>query len=98
MRYLNIKFVIGLVVLLTVAGLAPASIPVARASNNYVPELPSPLCDTLQVSPENQLAFHVYARGVQIYRWDGTAWVFVAPEATLFADAGYHGQVGRSEE
>ena len=94
MRYMNIKFVIGLVVLLTVAGLAPASISVARASNNNVPDLPSPLCDTVRVSPENQLAFHVYARGVQIYRWDGTAWVFVAPVATLFADAGYHGQVG----
>src|SRR5262249_17791709 len=27
--------------------------------------------------------------GVQIYRWDGTKWVFVAPEAVLFeGDAG----------
>jgi hypothetical protein len=31
---------------------------------------------------------------VQIYRWDGTSWVFVAPEARLFADPCYEGQVG----
>ena len=47
---------------------------------------------------------------MQIYRWDGTSWVFVAPEATLFAavrpssgltrhtrssaNAEYHGDVG----
>jgi hypothetical protein len=36
----------------------------------------------------------MYARGVQIYRWNGTAWQFIAPSATLFADPGYHGQVG----
>ena len=95
MRYMNIKFVIGLVVLLTVAGLAPASISVARANdNNNMPDLPSPLCNDVQVQTGNKLAFHAYARGVQIYRWDGATWVFVAPVATLFADAGYHGQVG----
>jgi hypothetical protein len=31
---------------------------------------------------------------VQIYRWDGTRWVFVNPAADLFADAGGHGLVG----
>jgi hypothetical protein len=31
---------------------------------------------------------------VQIYRWDGTSWNFVAPEAVLFADARHHGVVG----
>jgi hypothetical protein len=29
---------------------------------------------------------------VQIYRWDGTAWVFVAPDATLYEDPDFHGQ------
>lgn len=77
------------------AYIALASIPIARASeDNRVPDLPSPLCDRLHVQPGNKVAFHVYALGVQIYRWDGTSWVFVAPEATLFADAGYHGDVG----
>ncbi|HSQ20435.1 MAG TPA: DUF3455 domain-containing protein [Blastocatellia bacterium] len=48
----------------------------------------------MRVPAGNKVAFHVYARGVQIYRWDGTTWVFVAPVATLFADANYAAQVG----
>ena len=35
-----------------------------------------------------------YATGSQIYRWDGTSWVFVEPAATLFANVDYTGQVG----
>ena len=38
--------------------------------------------------------FHAYAAGVQIYRWSGTSWVFVAPRATLHADTGDHAIVG----
>jgi Protein of unknown function (DUF3455) len=48
----------------------------------------------LQILTGDKVAFHVYALGVQIYRWNGTSWVFVAPEARLFADAEYHGEVG----
>jgi len=32
---------------------------------------------------------------VQIYRWNGTSWVFVAPEAMLFADVGLNGMGGK---
>ena len=54
------------------------------------------------VVPEgNKLIFHAYASGVQIYvvtvsPTDPNAyvWTFVAPDATLFADAGYNGAVG----
>ncbi|HXG65994.1 MAG TPA: DUF3455 domain-containing protein [Blastocatellia bacterium] len=89
------KRFIGLVVLLTAAVTAPASIPAARAGDdNRAPDLPSPTCDSVQVQPGNKVAFRVYARGVQIYRWNGATWLFVAPVATLFADAGFHGQVG----
>src|SRR6266511_3093003 len=56
--------------------------------------LPSPLCDSLHIPDGNTLSFHAYATGVQIYRWDGASWVFVAPSATLYADPGYHGKVG----
>ena len=49
---------------------------------------------SLQVPEGNKLVFHAYAEGVQIYRWNGSSWVFVAPEATLYADAGYDGVVG----
>lgn len=95
MRYLHTTRVIGLVVLLTVAGVALVSIPAARAGDDHrAPDLPSPLCDRLQVPPGHAVAFHVYALGVQIYSWNGTSWVFAAPEATLFAAANYHGEVG----
>jgi hypothetical protein len=58
------------------------------------PPLPSPMCDSLDVSATNQVSSHVYASGVQIYQWSGTNWVFIAPEAALFADSCYFGQVG----
>jgi len=73
---------------------ALASISFVRASeDNRAPDLPSPLCDRLQAQG-GRVAFHVYALGVQIYRWNGASWVFVAPAARLFADAEYHGEVG----
>lgn len=31
---------------------------------------------------------------MQVYRWSGTAWVFVEPAATLFANSRYQGEVG----
>src|SRR5437762_12520755 len=66
----------------------------SRAGDSETPSLPSPLCDSLQVPEGNSVAFHAFAIGVQIYRWDGTKWVFIAPSAKLYADPGYHGQVG----
>lgn len=52
------------------------------------------ICQRLQVEEGNKVAFHVYAEGVQIYRWNGMSWIFIAPEAVLFADKGQHGVVG----
>jgi hypothetical protein len=94
MYYRKIKFVIGLIVLLAVAGVALASVPAVRTGNNQSPDLPSPLCDTVEAPQGNRVAFHAYAIGVQIYRWNGTSWTFVEPVATLFADADYHDKVG----
>lgn len=51
-------------------------------------------CPNLHAPADQNVAFHVYAEGVQIYRWSGTSWDFVAPEALLFADAEGHGVVG----
>jgi Protein of unknown function (DUF3455) len=71
------------VTLAALAVLALASIPVARASeDNRAPDLPSPLCDRLQVQG-GRVALHVYALGVQIYRWNGTSWDFVGPSARV---------------
>jgi hypothetical protein len=95
MRSYRTKQVLALVVLLSIAGLTQASIPVPPVQSNIdPPDLPSPLCDTLQVQPGNRLAYRAFAVGVQRYRWNGTAWVFVEPVATLYADDEFHQKVG----
>jgi hypothetical protein len=92
MRYLKSKLITRLFVLLAVATFAAQS---ARADeSDRGPELPLPLCQSIQVEAGNELAFHAYALGVQVYRWNGTAWAFVGPVANLYADAGFRGQVG----
>ena len=81
----------------TIALLLLATMPSLKADpgeDNRAPELPSPACDNIQVPESNKVAFHAYAIGVQIYRWNGSAWVFVAPAAVLYANAGYDGEVG----
>lgn len=51
-------------------------------------------CGNLQVPEGSVLSFRTYAKGDQIYRWNGTSWTFVAPSAELFADAAYMAKVG----
>src|SRR6185436_13061595 len=58
------------------------------------PPLPSPLCDSVNVPAGNRMSLHTYAIGVQIYRWSGTNWAFIGPEAVLFADQCYQEKVG----
>jgi len=87
---------------LALSSLALALVAFAEASRaddddflrRRAPELPSPMCDSLDVSATNRLSLHVYAAGVQIYQWSGTNWVFIAPDAMLFADPCHYGQVG----
>lgn len=57
----------------------------ARAAAEQMPDLGT--CDSLQAPAGSVLVFHAYATGVQIYTWTGASWTFVAPSATLFADA-----------
>jgi len=64
-----------------------------RARAGQTPELPTG-CETLNVEAGNRLSARVYALGVQIYRWSGTNWAFIAPEATLYSDPCYEDQVG----
>jgi hypothetical protein len=95
MSYLKEKRIIGLVVMLTLSLASLASLPSASASDNpHEPQLPSPLCDGVQAPTEVRVSHHFYARGVQIYQWNGVAWSFVAPMATLYASPNYKGQVG----
>ncbi|HVF42154.1 MAG TPA: DUF3455 domain-containing protein, partial [Pyrinomonadaceae bacterium] len=90
----KIKRFIALAIIFAAAGLANARAaqPVA-ADDNRAPDLPT-ACQTLQVADGNTVAFHTYASGVQVYRWNGTAWAFVEPVANLFAARNFHGQVG----
>jgi hypothetical protein len=68
------------VVLLLLAALAPAQ--VATARGNRLPDLGD--CEHLQPPAGHKVALHTYAEGVQIYRWNGTSWAFVAPDAVLY--------------
>ena len=69
---------------------APAA--AARAIGNTGPELGS--CDRLRAPEGSSFAYHVYARGVQIYRWNGQEWLPVGPSAELYADADGNALVG----
>ena len=51
-------------------------------NDNRTPDLGD--CQNLQVPAGHKVVFQAYAEGVQIYRWNGTTWVFVAPEAVLY--------------
>jgi uncharacterized protein DUF3455 len=65
----------------------------ARADDYDDPAPDLGQCQPLQVPPGNVVAFHLHAVGVQIYRWNGTSWSFVAPAAVLL-DAGDGGAAG----
>jgi hypothetical protein len=90
----NVKRIFAIVLLLGSAALANTFVPGVRPVDEIPsPELP-PACSALQPQAGSEVAFHAYAIGVQIYRWNGTAWSFVAPSANLYADSGYHGRIG----
>src|SRR4051812_34846384 len=94
MYHPHIKGIIGLLVLISVVAFAvtpTAAVPMF--DNNNGPELPAG-CGSITVPEGNKLAFHVYAKGAQVYRFNGATWDFVAPVATLYAEEGYHGEVG----
>ena len=61
--------------LLLLALVAPAG--AAPGNDNRAPDLGD--CQDLQVPAGNKVAFHAFGVGVQIYRWNGTSWIFVAP-------------------
>lgn len=95
MNIMKIKQIIGLAIVLSMVALGHASVTFAVSLDDeiQVPVLPAG-CEQLAVPEGNQLAYKVYAVGVQIYRWNGTAWAFVGPEATLAASSNYRGVVG----
>lgn len=91
----KITRVIQLFVLIALVTLALQPAQAAAFDNSNGPELPEQ-CSSIRVEEGNKLAFHTYARGVQIYKWNALtqAWDFVAPVAVLFAEENYFGEVG----
>ena len=91
MYYSKIKLLV-LIAIITVA-FRPAQ--ATALDNNNGPELPAQ-CGSIAVQEGNKLSFHVYARGVQVYKWNiiTQTWDFVAPVASLFAEENFHGEVG----
>ena len=87
-----INRIIQALVLITIVTVAVT--PALAVDDTNGPELPEQ-CSSIRVEEGNKLAFHTYARGVQIYRWNGVTakWDFVAPVASLFAEENYHGEV-----
>ncbi len=92
---MKIKQIIGTAVMLGVIAFGHASVTLAVSldDSHQTPVLPAG-CEELAAPAGNRVAYRVYAVGVQIYRWNGTAWAFVAPEAGLFANINYRGLVG----
>jgi hypothetical protein len=60
--------------------------PAAASDDLQPPDLGD--CQDLKVQAGNTLVLRASGVGVQIYRWSGTSWAFVAPQALLFTDAG----------
>ena len=83
---------LALIALVTI-GLQPAQ--ANTFDNTNGPELPEQ-CSSIRVEEGNKLAFHVYARGVQVYKWNliTQKWDLLAPVASLFAEENYFGEVG----
>jgi hypothetical protein len=79
------RFTVGMLTVLTFA-----TFNLAAAQDG--PELP-PQCGMIAAPAEATLAFNLYAIGVQVYRWNGAGWDFVEPDAKLYADVKYRGQV-----
>ncbi|HMG33196.1 MAG TPA: DUF3455 domain-containing protein [Blastocatellia bacterium] len=95
MRSIKTKFVAILVLLLALSGIVLGNAPVAFVDLDDFKSTPPPAaCTEIQVPEGNRVSFHVFAIGVQIYKWNGVTWDFVGPMATLFSDAGYTDEVG----
>lgn len=94
MKIINLKNIIGLVALFSVAVLALASSQVVRADDDVQqPDLPAS-CGSIQVAPGNKVSLQVYAIGVQVYTWNGATWSFKEPVANLYSSRNFKGKVG----
>jgi Ca2+-binding RTX toxin-like protein len=73
----------------TIVGLALAGAYTAHALAGPGSELRAPKVPADIAVPEgNKVSAHGFARGVQIYTWNGSSWGAAVPDATLFDDKG----------
>jgi hypothetical protein len=74
------------VVLGAALGLLGIVMPVAAepGNDNRAPDLGD--SQKLVVEEGHKVAFQAYAEGVQIWRWNGTSWIFLKPEAVLYSN------------
>jgi len=70
------------VVLLAAVGLLLVGAGGSPARDGRAPDLGG--YDVLRPPAGSRVAFEAYAEGVQVYRWTGTTWAFVGPEAVLY--------------
>lgn len=104
---MNTKSIFHFLTLVSLFGMASVLITSCQKEDtNLIPNDPitarTPPPDVpalLQVPAGNEVSFHTYATGVQVYVCRETspgvyAWVFKAPIAALYANANYNGQVG----
>jgi hypothetical protein len=95
-RSINPPLPLRAVMAMSVGALLLAMVATAGAepgNDNRAPELPTG-CEKLEVGAGHKVAAHAYAEGVQIYRWTGTSWLFVRPEAVLYHEDGENGEMG----
>jgi hypothetical protein len=95
MNIMKVKQIIGLGIMLGVIALGHASVTLGLSvdDENLAPALPAG-CEQLAVPAGNRVAYRVFAAGVQVYSWNGSAWAFIGPEAGLFANQNYRGMIG----
>ena len=61
------------------------------SNGNRLPDLTA--CPTLAAPEGSTLLLHAFGIGFQVYHWNGTSWGAPTPDATIYADAGGHGQI-----
>ena len=85
MHIINLKSsFLGMIIILSAAVFAIA--------DDEAPDLPEG-CEELAVETGHKVSSHGYAVGIQRYRWDGNAWMFVEPVARLFANENFRGEI-----
>ena len=93
MLKMQFKRALALALLIIVTGFTTAAAATPADEETRAPEL-SAQCSQLQAPAGHEVAFHVYAVGVQVYVWRNGAWAFDGPVANLYADDNYRGLVG----